>query len=117
MKLWRDGVELQDACKLADAQVENDGVLALAFRLAGETESVAKPFSCVNAPACSELSNLLHGACLLGKFLFALGVQTQTDMRRWPSPPLTRQQARLLEQHWFRYNKSAGRCWFAVVGS
>ncbi len=36
MKLWRDGVELQDACKLADAQVENDGVLALAFRLAGK---------------------------------------------------------------------------------
>ncbi|KAK9843429.1 hypothetical protein WJX81_002012 [Elliptochloris bilobata] len=33
MKLWREGTELQDACKLADAQVENDEVLALAFRL------------------------------------------------------------------------------------
>ncbi len=112
MKLWRDGVELQDACKLADAQVENDGVLALAFRLAGEIQSVAKPLSCVNAPACSLLSKLLHGACLLCKFLFALRVQTQTDMRRWPSPPLTRQQARLLEQHRFRSNPE---CWKRLV--
>ena len=36
MKLWREGTELQDASKLADAQVENDDVLALAFRVAGE---------------------------------------------------------------------------------
>jgi hypothetical protein len=36
MKLWREGIELQDGCKLADAQVENDEVLGLALRLAGD---------------------------------------------------------------------------------
>lgn len=45
MKLWREGVELQDACKLADAQVENDDVLALAFRLKGEVAAAEEAVS------------------------------------------------------------------------
>ena len=47
MKLWREGVELQDACKLADAQVENDDVLALAFRLKGEVAAAEVAVPCL----------------------------------------------------------------------
>ena len=45
MKLWREGVELQDACKLADAQVENDEVLGLALRLKGEVAAAEEAVS------------------------------------------------------------------------
>lgn len=47
MKLWREGIDLQDACKLADAQVENDDVLALAFRLKGKVAASKEAVSCL----------------------------------------------------------------------